>query len=542
MRTGRNSARQVGVGAAGAKLGAGVAAIAMLAGTASANEVTLRMKGGDFAIVGEVKAFDGAKYTLLSNSFGELSLDARRFDCVSSNCPKGVVVASLNPTTFQSTSPLLPFSIVGATSIGQHLMPALINGFAQQNKLSVTRIIGVTPQDVQFRLDTGGRTVGTIDLRRQNMNTTFKDLENKTALIGMSSRAIRTDEAENMLAAGMGNVRAPGSEHILALDGLQIIVAPENRLISISLDKLAKIFAGKITDWSELGGTPGRITVYAPAVDSGSYDMFDQMVMRPRKLEIARSAVRTDNYAEQADWIARDPSGIGIASVAFQRNTKAVNIQLTCGLVATPNTFSMKTEEYPLSRRLYLYTPGTPSHPLARSLLAYALSPDAQPVIKQSDFVDQAPEMLAANAQTPRFANAMTAPADQFDGGLMRDLASEVNGAKRLSITFRFQRNSATLDNKALADLARLKAMMQTSTLRGSTISLLGFADARGDFGENTLLSDRRARAVYSALNADHTVNSRAIRVKAYGALAPVACNDDDDSRQLNRRVEVWVK
>jgi outer membrane protein OmpA-like peptidoglycan-associated protein len=56
------------------------------------------------------------------------------------------------------------------------------------------------------------------------------------------------------------------------------------------------------------------------------------------------------------------------------------------------------------------------------------------------------------------------------------------------------------------------------------------------------LLSERRARAVHAALAADQTVSMSKVRVKAFGGLAPVACSDEDHGRNLNRRVEIWVR
>ena len=57
-------------------------------GLANAAEVTLKMKGGDFSVTGDLQAFDNVKYTIQSKSFGTMSLDAARFDCEGAGCPK----------------------------------------------------------------------------------------------------------------------------------------------------------------------------------------------------------------------------------------------------------------------------------------------------------------------------------------------------------------------------------------------------------------------------------------------------------------------
>ncbi len=519
-------------------------ALIAMSGSLTAAEVTLRTKGGEFSIVGEIQSFGGGKYTILTKSLGLMTLDATRFDCIGSDCPgaSGRVVpaaaATSGPVAGRGTASIV--SIAGSNTIGNQLMPSLIQEYATRNKLAVVTSIGANPLDITFKLGAGGTDAGSVELHRHGSTTAFKDLEAKTAVIGMSSRAIKKEEVDKLASSGLGNLKAPGSEHILGLDGLQILVAPENGLRSISLDNAAKVFAGQITDWSALGLPPGSINVYAPTPDSGTFETFDQIVLKPRKLEIAAAAKRTENHAEQSDWVARDKNGIGFAGIAYQRNAKPVNIQLTCGLISVPSVFSMKTEEYPLSRRLFLYTSGEPQQPLARNLLAFALSPAAQPIIKQNDFIDQAPELIDYGAQASRIASAFNAPPEDFDANLMRALIGDLKGAQRLSVTYRFQSASFSLDNKALADVARLSDMLQSPELKGKTLLLLGFADSRGQFSTNLALSERRARAVMSALEARGARSN--VSIKAYSELAPVACNDAEDGLQLNRRVEVWVR
>ena len=94
------------------------------------------------------------------------------------------------------------------------------------------------------------------------------------------------------------------------------------------------------------------------------------------------------------------------------------------------SVFAAKTEEYPMSRRLYFYTRGQPQT-LARELLAHALSPAVQPVLKTANFVDQEPETLEFGAQTSRIAYALNAQGEDFDMGMMRTLISEIKEARR---------------------------------------------------------------------------------------------------------------
>jgi phosphate transport system substrate-binding protein len=206
--------------------------------------------------------------------------------------------------------------------------------------------------------------------------------------------------------------------------------------------------------------------------------------------------------------------------------------------------FTVKTEEYPLTRRLYLYTTAKPSHPHVRGFLDFVLSKDAQPVIGNAQFVDQSPDSLGFDDQGGRIAYALNAPNEDFNIAEMRQLIADMNGARRLSITFRFKSASSELDTKARADIDRLVALAATPDLRGKRLMLLGFADAVGPYAGNATLSTVRAAQVRDTLlaAAKGSIDPALVVHKGYSELAPVACNDQLEGRNLNRRVEVWVR
>ncbi len=524
-------------------LASGIAATLVIvvgATGAIAADVTLRMKGGDFSVTGELKGFDGSRYTIVSKSFGSMALDATRFDCEGAACPKpGQTVA-----VAISGAPIGSISIAGAATIGGELMPAFVQAFAQSRGLKAARVAGAVPEEATFKIiDAKGVEVGSVELKRYGSSTAFKALGAKAADIGMSSRQVKLDEARALAVAGLGDMRAPANEHVLGLDGLAVLVATGNPAVSLSIDQIARIFAGQVSNWSDVGLPPGQIQIYAPSADAGTMDTFDDLVMRPRGLKLSDAAKRFTNHADQSDAVAADKLGIGFASIAYRRNAKALNLETSCGLITRPSTFAMKTEEYPFARRLYLYTVGVPAKPFARAMLEFALSAAAQPIVRQNDFIDQSPETLDFQAQTARIAYALNAAGADFDLNLMKTLINDFKPAQRLTSTFRFEVASFALDTKALADVARLRTLVESPEYRGKTVMIAGFADGVGRFDNNLILSQRRAATVLAELQRAGTKPIQAQLVtKAFSQLAPVACNDSLEARSLNRRVEVWVK
>jgi phosphate transport system substrate-binding protein len=85
---------------------------------------------------------------------------------------------------------------------------------------------------------------------------------------------------------------------------------------------------------------------------------------------------------------------------------------------------------------------------------------------------------------------------------------------------------------------------MRTPEFSNKSILLLGYADSVGQFSSNSVLSQRRATQVHETLlaAAGNTINPALISSRGYSELAPVACNDSEEGRNLNRRVEVWVR
>jgi len=517
-------------------------------------EVTLRMKGGGFELKGRLKAYEGGRFVIDNRVFGTMTLDAANMECIGAGCPTAPsptpapAVAAAPPLTGPSITTGVrsnTIGIHGSNVVGWELMPALIRGYTASIGGAIVTIAGANPLEERYRLTSprGGET-GIFDLKRYGTHTAFNSLEDGSAQIGMASRPINDEEVGRLARIGTPNVRTPQHEHVLALDGLLVIVSQDNPAVSLSIDHIAKIFSGQLSDWSQVGLPPGKINVYSVSRQSGTFSTFNALVLQRRNLALAPSAQLLLSNAEVSDAVAADPNGIGLVSFAFLRNAKGLNIENSCGLITRPSIFTVKTEEYPLTRRLFLYTTARPTHLHTQGLITYALSKQAQPVIADAQFVDQSPDSLGFDDQGGRIAYALNAPNEDFDIAQMRQLIADMNGARRLSITFRFRTGAFELDTKARADIDRLAELLGTPELRGKWVSLLGFADAVGPYQANGTLSLRRATQVRDTLFAvtKGAVKPSLVVHKGYSELAPVACNDQQEGRNLNRRVEVWVR
>ena len=382
-----------------------------------------------------------------------------------------------------------------------------------------------------------------IDLFAHGSKTAIPYMIEGKASIGMQSSPIADNEIQDAQRAGFKDMKSIDSEHVLAMDGLAIIVHPDNPVGALSADQIAKIFSGKISNWAEVGGLPGPIDVNRRDDKSGTTDTFMNLVMKPSKEEkIAFSAKEFEDSEALVNSVAGDKSGIGYVGWAYVKNkAHALSIVSSCGVPVKPTIFGIKTAEYPLTRRLFLYTNGQPAEPLAEKLESFALSEDATKVIDRNGYVSRGLDFLSFNRQAQRVLEvALSHDPSPND---TRTFFQDVQSAQRASITFRFKAGSVDLDAQGNKDLTRLAKTLSHDNFQKVRFVIAGFtSEKEAPPALLHALSEKRATEITKALfNRGAKFFADNVLAKGYGAGAPVACNTTPAEQDLNSRVEVWI-
>src|SRR5262249_37768636 len=151
---------------------------------------------------------------------------------------------------------------------------------------------------------------------------------------------------------------------------------------------------------------------------------------------------RFESSTELSNAVAADPNGIGFIALPYVLNARALKIR-ECDLSYEASAFTVKSEEYPLARRLYLYTPEKPSSSLISDFVQFALSDEGQQVAEREKFISQAIQPDVADTQEARFVAAILSSQSLTT---LRDFAQTTRGASRLAVTFRFRTGSERLD------------------------------------------------------------------------------------------------
>ncbi len=436
------------------------------------------------------------------------------------------------------------FGVHGSNTVGAELMPTLIEAYARGANLTLDRTAGDGGLTETLSASLAGAAVFTIDLRREGSGTSYPGLMSGAAEIGMSSRRAKDSERDAILEATGVDIRAPGSEHVLALDGIAVILHPDNPIDALTQTDVAAIFAGEITDWSEIGGPAGPIRTHARDQNSGTFDTFDSLALKPFDKKISLEARRYAANADIAASVAKDPQAIGFVPLAAAvPSVKTARIARPCGIIVGPTRFSVKAEEYPLGRRIYLYTRGAPETTAAALLLRFSLSDKAQPAIDAVGFVGNDIELQDKDAYSDRVLSAFERAESSAEIVATREFLLRTRSAERLSTTFRFETGGTVLDPKAVSDAGKLARWLELPENQGVKLTLIGFSDARGGYQGNLALSQNRAEAARRAVLAQVAPGFDESQIEAVGlsTAAPVACNETAAGRGTNRRVEVWA-
>ena len=497
-----------------------------------AQDVTLISRDGEVELSGTLMRFDGEFYRLRTD-YGELTVDGSGVSCAGPGCP--------NLEDF-----VAEIALSGSATMGAVLMPALIDAFARQNGYAVTR---ESREETRFELVLTRRETGKLAarslFRATNTDAGFADLLADAADIVMALREIRPEERSLARSAGMGDLTGLNRSRVLALDAVVAVVAPANPIKALSPRDLARVRAGEIDNWQALGGPDAPIAVHVHGPRSGLGQATEDRLLKPAFEKLLEAVTFHPAGPGLARSVAADPFAIGVTSRSETDAAWELAIRGECGFELRAGRQAVKTEDYPLTSPMFLYLPARRFPKLVREFLSYLRDPSAQLVMRRAGFVDQAPEEIAIHQQGDRFANAIARAGEETQLEELQRMVSFLTPLKRLTTTFRFETGSVRLDAQSRSNVQQLARAMEVGLYDSRRLVFVGFSDSDGAAAANLKIAQRRADAVRDAVvEAAETANLSRIglETEAFGEAMPMACDDSAWGRQINRRVEVWVR
>ncbi|KUF10675.1 phosphate ABC transporter substrate-binding/OmpA family protein [Pseudoponticoccus marisrubri] len=497
-----------------------------------AQDVTLRSRDGAIELTGTLLGFDGQFYRI-ETQYGELTVDGSGVLCDGVGCPS-------------LTDYVAEVTISGSATIGRVLLPALIEGFALRNGLTATRLALDDRRFTYALADAANDTVvGRFHMHLGTTDEGFADLLADEADVVMAVREIRAEENAAAEAEGLGDLTQANRSHVIALDAIVPVVAPGNPVDAISLPDLSAVLDGRITNWRQLGGVDAPITLHLKPEGSGLAQSLEDRFLSPLKATWTDQIERHPTDEDLSFGVTRDPFGLGLTSFAETGNTKPLVLTGRCGFALRAARRTIKTEDFPLTAPMFIYLPARRLPKLAREFLAFTASPPAQIVIRRAGFVDQAPEEVSIDLQGDRFANAITVAEGSAGLRELQRMVETLSGMRRLTTSFRFEAGATRLDAQSRSNVMQLARALETGAYDGRQVVFVGFSDGQGPASANLEIARQRAQTVRDAVEqAAETAELGRIEIatEAFGEAMPMACDDSRWGRQVNRRVEIWVR
>ena len=242
--------------------------------------------------------------------------------------------------------------------------PALSGSVSTDGSTSMEKVIGALGEAYEQK------TSVTVTYNPTGSGSGIKAVGEGRCDIGLSSRALKDEEKASGLA-----------QTILAYDGIAIIVNPANPINDLSLEQIAKVYTGEITNWSELGGDDAEIVLIGREAGSGTRDGFESITGTTDACQYRQELTSTGDVITT---VAQNPNAIGYASLASVKDSvKALNVD-----GVTPSEATVKDGSYKVQRPFVLVTmEGKELSPAAQAFFDYAISSDAASIIAKAGAV-----------------------------------------------------------------------------------------------------------------------------------------------------------
>ena len=242
--------------------------------------------------------------------------------------------------------------IKGSDTLGAKLVPTLKEEYQAKNP------------GVEFEIAAEGSTTG------------ITAITDGTAQIGMSSRRARPTETSG--AAAKGVTLKPT---IICYDGMAVIVNENNPITALTKRQVEQIFTGDVNDWSAVGGTPGKFSIYTRNTASGTYLDWADLAMKKRAY--AGSSQKMAGNEQIAAEVGKNASGIGYVAVAYIR---APGIKVIPVDGHSPTKQEILEKKYPYWRPNFFYTNGEPSGEAAK-FIEFILSEAGQKIVEKEGYI-----------------------------------------------------------------------------------------------------------------------------------------------------------
>lgn len=488
-------------------------------GVALADPVVLRTKDGSFQLDGDLLEFDGKTMTVRT-SMGTIKIPANEVECTGVGCPEGTgpAVAETKTTTTETTDlgPVDKTELVLAVepNLPGWILEKLIRTYSDESGVTVTRV----GDDGAWNISNG--------------DGSFRLLSDSSAVA-------------NLEVATLADAQAASSDKILVLDTIVAVTAPGSRPSALTLETLADIFSGAITDWSSVNARGGAIVPVMPADDTLVDGIVGASILGGKAL--GPNVVRTDDIQS---FLLSTPGAVALVRGSAKGALRPTPLAGSCGLTSGVDSFSVKSGQYPLVHRVALRTGPGELKPQVRRFLDFVIGERGQNAFRGTTLVGQSIVRASKDWQADWIASAVKLSQFVGDGAAsaedLQRLVETTSRASRLSPTLRYSFDTETPDGAALGDFKRLADAIDSGIFDGNEFIFVGFTDGGTSVAAGRSLSSNAANRALRDFGAAYPAALGRPRIRftaeGFGGIAPLACSTSRAERAVNQRVEIWIR
>ena len=251
------------------------------------------------------------------------------------------------------------------TNTNDNTSTAVTGTVATDGSTSMEKVIGALSESFM-----ANNADATVTYNPTGSGSGITAVQEGTCDIGLSSRALKDEEK----AAGL-------KETVLAYDGIAIIVHPDNPVSDLTIEQIAQLYTGEVTNWKDVGGNDAEVVLIGREAASGTRDGFESITGTKEKCQYRQELTSTGDVITA---VSQNPDAIGYASLAsIKDSVKALNVD-----GVTPSEDTVKDGSYKVQRPFVLVTAeGKALTPVAQAFFDYAVSSDAAAIIAKAGAV-----------------------------------------------------------------------------------------------------------------------------------------------------------
>ena len=340
--------------------------------------------------------------------------------------------------------------------------------------------------------------------------------------------------------------RADPTYQMLGLKSFSVIVAPNAGISEISINDLARIYAGEITNWSQIGGADVSVLPLQLPSNTETGIELRRLVMEPAGKDIAATVLTMSNEAGVAGSINQFPGSVSVVSAENADDALVVNVMGTCGITVAPTPFNIVSGDYPLVRPIMARYNARPSTGLITEVFDFASGQVAQRLVENEGFINHGAIMMDPAKKNARLSGLLEASLDDAQRAAAAQMFQVLFDANRLSPTMTGGPASGPEGAWNRAMLLNVLGLLDNPDNAGREIIFAGFGQSASGSAaaiEASVAVAAEFKTLLETVAADALASGNySVSSYGFGNVSPATCVDGQVAGSEYTRVEVWIR